>query len=162
MVGAYERPLSLSTMVTLHSEWPRLFSPSNAMPPVIEPSPITATTWRSLWPCALQRGGEAVRVAEHGRRVAVLDPVVFGFGAARVARQPAVLAQRTEVVVAAGDQLVHVRLVADVPQNDVAGRGEHTMQGQRQLDDTEVGPEVTLADCRNGADDAPGAAHRPR
>ncbi len=46
-VGAYERPLSLSTTTTRLPLWPRLLSPSKAMPPVIEPSPITATTRRS-------------------------------------------------------------------------------------------------------------------
>ena len=47
IVGAYERPLSLRMIVTLLSEWPRLFSPSMAMPPVSEPSPTTTTTRRS-------------------------------------------------------------------------------------------------------------------
>ncbi|CAB4733759.1 unannotated protein [freshwater metagenome] len=46
MVGAYERPLSFSTMMTRRLEWPRLLSASYAMPPVIEPSPITATMCR--------------------------------------------------------------------------------------------------------------------
>ena len=45
-VGAYERPLSFSTIVTLRPLWPRLLSPSNAMPPVMDPSPMTATTRR--------------------------------------------------------------------------------------------------------------------
>ena len=99
-----------------------MLSPSNAMPPVIEPSPMTATTWRSLLASRLQRGGEAVGVAEHRRCVAVLDPVVLGFGAARITRQPTLLAERTELVVAPGDQLVDVGLVADIPENDVTGR----------------------------------------
>ena len=80
--------------MTLRPEWPRLLRPSNAMPPVIEPSPMTATTRRSLLAVRLLRGGEAVGVAEDGRGVAVLDPVVLGLGAARVARQPAGLAER--------------------------------------------------------------------
>jgi hypothetical protein len=46
-VGAYERPLSLSTSTARAPEWPRLLRPSKAMPPVIEPSPTTATTRRS-------------------------------------------------------------------------------------------------------------------
>ena len=67
--------------MALRREWPRLLSPSNAMPPVIEPSPMTATTRRlgsSLE--RFERGGEAVGVAEDGRGVAVLDPVVLGLG----------------------------------------------------------------------------------
>ena len=60
-----------------------------------------------------------MRVAEGGRGVAVLDPVVLGLGARRVAGQPAGLAQGGELVLAAGDQLVDVGLVAGVPQDDV-------------------------------------------
>ena len=97
MVGAYDRPLSLSTIVTLHSEWPRLLRPSKAMPPVIEPSPMHRDDAAIAGALRLQRSGDAVGVAEHGRRVAVLDPVVCGLGPRRVARQAAVLgvARRT-------------------------------------------------------------------
>ena len=46
-VGAYERPLSLTTMTTGRScAAAMLFSASHAMPPVRAPSPITATTGR--------------------------------------------------------------------------------------------------------------------
>ena len=54
-VGAYERPLSLRTMITLRSLWPRLFSASYAMPPVSEPSPMTATMCRRLGSAPLSR-----------------------------------------------------------------------------------------------------------
>ena len=47
-MGAYDRPLSFRTMTTRLFVLPRLLRPSNAMPPVIEPSPITATTRRSM------------------------------------------------------------------------------------------------------------------
>ena len=46
-VGAVARPLSLRMMTARLSEWPRLLRPSNAMPPVSEPSPMTATSRRS-------------------------------------------------------------------------------------------------------------------
>ena len=74
--------------------------------------------------------------------MAVLDPVVLGLAPARVARQPAALAQVGEVVARAGDDLVHVGLVAGVPQDDVAGRVEDPVQGEGQLDHAEVGAEV--------------------
>ena len=45
-VGAYERPLSLRMMTARRWLWPRLFRASNAMPPVIDPSPMMATTVR--------------------------------------------------------------------------------------------------------------------
>ena len=49
-VGAYDRPLSLRTMSTLRPLWPMLLRASKAMPPVIDPSPMTATTRRSSSP----------------------------------------------------------------------------------------------------------------
>ena len=46
MVGAYERSLSLTTMISGRSlAAAMLFSASQAMPPVSAPSPMTATTW---------------------------------------------------------------------------------------------------------------------
>ena len=52
--GGVARPLSLRMMIALRPEWPRLFNPSKAMPPVIEPSPMMATTRRSA-PAATPR-----------------------------------------------------------------------------------------------------------
>ena len=51
MVGAYERPLSFTTMISrrlLSSEM--LLSASQVMPPVSAPSPTTAMTCLSSWP----------------------------------------------------------------------------------------------------------------
>ena len=92
----------------------------------------------------LERLGEPVGVAEDGRGVAVLDPVVVGLGPRRVARQAARLPQVVELVAAAGDHLVDVGLVAGVPQQDVAGRVEHPVHGEGQLDHTQVGAQVTV------------------
>ncbi len=48
MVGAYERSLSLTTMISGRSRAAAmLLSASQAMPPVSAPSPMTATTWSS-------------------------------------------------------------------------------------------------------------------
>jgi hypothetical protein len=53
--------------------------------------------------------------------VAVLDPVVLGLGAAGVARQAAGPGGAVEPLLAAGDELVDVGLVAGVPQDAVVG-----------------------------------------
>ena len=90
----------------------------------------------------LEPAGDPVGVGEAGRRVAVLDPVVLGLGPVGVARHPARLLQGLEAVAAAGQQLVHVGLVAGVPQDDVTGGVEDPVQGQRQLDGAEVGAEM--------------------
>ena len=78
---------------------------------------------------------------------------MLGLGPARVARQAAGLAQRVEVAGAAGEHLVDVGLVAGVPQEDVARRVEHPVQGERELDGAEVGAEVAVAGALDGVDD---------
>ena len=74
--------------------------------------------------------------------MAVLDPVVLALRSRRVAGQAPRLAEVDEVVAAAGDDLVDVGLVAGVPQHDVAGRVEHPVDGEGELDGAEVGAEV--------------------
>ena len=93
---------------------------------------------------------EPVGVGQGGRRVAVLHPVVLGLGPARVARQPALLAESVEAREPSGQHLVHVGLVAGVEDDRVARRVEHAVDGQRQLDDAEVGAEMA-AGARDGA-----------
>ncbi len=90
--------------------------------------------------------GQAEGVAEGGRGVGVLDHVVGALGPRRVAGEPAQGAQAGEVVLAAGEQLVHVRLVAGVPDDPVDGRVEGPVQGDGELDDAEVGAEVAASD----------------
>ena len=96
--------------------------------------------------------GQAVGVGEDGRGVAVLDPVVLGLFPGRVAREAAGLAQLTELALAPGEDLVDVGLVAGVPQDDVLGRVEDPVQGDRQLDGAEVGAEVSAAGVVDGGD----------
>ena len=48
-------------------------------------------------------------------------------------------------VVAAGDQLVRIDLVAGVPNQPVAAEIEHGVQGQAQLDDAQIRGEVRRA-----------------
>ena len=102
---------------------------------------------------ALHRGGQAVGVTEGGRGVAVLDPVVHRLRSGRVARQPVGLAQRSEHLPPAGHQLVHVGLVAGVPDEVVAGRIEDPVQRQGQLDDPEVAAQVAAVGGRHRLDD---------
>ena len=61
-----------------------------------------------------------------------------------------------ELVVAAGDELVRIDLVAGVPDQPVAAEIEGGVQGQRQLDDAQVGGEMGRARGRQAAD---GLAH---
>jgi hypothetical protein len=96
-----------------------------------------------------------VGVGEDRRRVAVLDPVVGRLHPARVAGQPAALAQRDELVLPPGDDLVDVGLVARVPQHDVVGRVEHPVDGKCQLDHAQVRTEVTTRDRHCVHDELP-------
>ena len=83
--------------------------------------------------------------------MAVLDEVVLGLGAVRVAGEAAALAQAGEGVLAAGDELVHVGLVARVPHDGVVGRREDAVQGDGELDDAEVRSQMPagLGDARD-------------
>lgn len=86
--------------------------------------------------------GEAVGPAEDPGGVAVLDDVMVGLGAGGVAGEAALALEPGEVL-AAGEQLVHVALVAGVPEHLVPGRLEDPVQGDGELDDAQVGAEVS-------------------
>ena len=90
------------------------------------------------------RLGQAVRIGQGRRRVRRLDPVVFAFGATRIARQAALLAQRVESVGPAGEDLVHIRLMSGIEQDRIVRRIEDAMHGEGQFDgtSTEVRAEV--------------------
>ena len=96
--------------------------------------------------------GQAVGVPEDGGGVAVLDPVVWRLRPRRVAGQAVGLPQRAEPVPPAGQDLVDVGLVAGVPEQQIPGGIEDPVQGQGQLDDTQVGAEVAAGD-RDGLHD---------
>ena len=66
--------------------------------------------------------------------------------------RPAVLADRVEAVAAAGEDLVRVGLVADVPEDLVARRVEQAVQRDGELAGAEVGAEVA-ADLADRVDD---------
>ena len=98
------------------------------------------------------RGGQAVGVAEDGRSVTVFHPVVHRLGPGRITGQPTGLAQGGEHLPPSGDDLVDIGLVAGVPEENVAGRGEDAVQGQGQLHGAQVGAEMA-AGRRHGLDD---------
>jgi hypothetical protein len=81
----------------------------------------------------IARRREAERRRDGGRAVRRAEDVVGALDAAREAGDAAVLAQRGEAVASPGEDLVGVRLVADVPHDAVARRVEDRVQGQRQL-----------------------------
>ena len=135
--------MSLSFRTTSMSvcDTPALFSASKAMPALIAPSPMIATAFRVL---ALQPGGDghAERGRDRGRRMGGAEGVVLALVAAREAGDAAELAQRAHALAPAGQDLVRIGLVADVPDDPVARRVEHVVQRDRQLDRAEVGRQV--------------------
>ena len=79
------------------------------------------------------------------------ERVVLALAAPREARQAAFLAQGADAVAPAGDDLVRIGLVADVPDQPVARRVEHVVQRHRQLDHAQPGAEMAAGD-RDGRD----------
>ena len=70
------------------------------------------------------------------------ERVVFALGALGEAGQPAAHAQRADAVAPAGEDLVRIGLMADVPDEPVARRVEHVVQRDGQFDDAEPGAEM--------------------
>ena len=75
----------------------------------------------------------------------ILHQIVLGLALARVAGHPAALAQPGEPGLAAGEQLVHVGLVARVEHDAVARRVEDPVQRDRELHHAEVRAEMAAA-----------------
>ena len=78
----------------------------------------------------------------------VLHNVVIALSATRVARESVGLAQRIEVRTATGQHLVDVGLVTCVPDDGIVWGAENPMERDRQLNDSQIRPQVT-AGCRN-------------
>ena len=79
------------------------------------------------------------------------ERIVIALGALGEAGQAAAGAQRADPVAAAGEDLVRIGLVADVPDQAIARRVEDVMQGGGQLDHAETGAEMS-ARYRNRID----------
>ena len=93
---------------------------------------------------------QAQPVADRGRGVPRADDVVLGLAAAGEPGEASVLADGVEALGPSGDDLVGVGLVADVPDDLVAGAFEDAVQGDRELDRAEAGGQMAadLADAR--------------
>ena len=70
------------------------------------------------------------------------ERVVFALGALGETRQAAALAQGADAVAPAGENLVRIGLVADVPDQAVARGIEDPMQRDGELDHAEPGAQV--------------------
>ncbi len=70
------------------------------------------------------------------------ERVVLALGALGEAGQAAALTQRADTVAPAGEDLVRIGLVADVPDQLVVRRIEDVMQRHRQLDHAQAGAEM--------------------
>jgi len=79
------------------------------------------------------------------------ERIVFALRALGETRKAPALAQRANAVAPAGENLVRIGLVTDVPEQPVARRIEQIVQCDSQLDDPEPGPKMTAGDG-HGAD----------
>ena len=73
------------------------------------------------------------------------EGVVLAFGARREGREAAALLDGVELVAPAGEHLVRIGLVADVPDEPVVRRVEDVVQRDGELDRAEAGGEVAAA-----------------
>ena len=87
-------------------------------------------------------GRHPERRRQRSARVAGAELVVRALTAAQEAREASLLAQRVELVVAAGENLPRISLMADIPDDLVDRRIEGGAQRHRQLHDAEAGPDV--------------------
>ena len=120
-------------------------------------------------PAALQiaRHGHAEAGGDRGRGMRRAERIVFALAALGEAGQAAFLAKRADAVAAAGQDLVRIGLVADVPDQPIFRRVEDVVQGDGQFDDAQPGAEMAAGDrhCidKLGAQfAAPAAAIPPR
>ena len=114
------------------------------MPAVMAPSPMIATTLRSSF------SSSAATAMPSAALIEVLEwptPNVSYSLSARdgKGRETAVLLDGVEPVAAAGEHLVRIGLVADVPHQPVARRLEDVVQCDRELDGAEPGGEMSAA-----------------
>ena len=81
-----------------------------------------------------------------GRGMGGAERVVLAFGAAGESGKAATLANRANPVAAAGEDLVGISLMADIPDQPITWRVEHRVEGHGQLDHAERGAEVAAGD----------------
>ncbi len=138
--------MSLSFSTTSRSAFsePALLSASKAMPAVMAPSPITATTRRfdpSRWAATAMPSAALIEVLEWPTpKVSYSLSARLGNGA-----RPSFCLMVVQPVAPAGQHLVRIGLVADVPHQPIVGGRIDVVQGDRQLDGAEAGGEVATA-----------------
>ena len=93
------------------------------------------------------RGGHAEGGGDRGAGVAGAEDVVLALVPAQIAGDALKLLDGAEAVAPAGDELVRICLVADVPDELVMRRIEGDVQRQRQLDGTQVRRQMSAAQC---------------
>src|SRR6185312_14392170 len=93
--------------------------------------------------------GKTERRGDRGGTVRRSERVIFALAAPGEAAEAPALSQRADAVPPAGDDLVRIGLMADIPDQFVARRVEHIMQRYGQLDHTEPRAEVPTGG-RNG------------
>ena len=117
------------------------------MPADMAPSPMTAMTL--LLPPLRSRATAMPRPAEIEVEECAAPNGSYSLSRALgEAGKPAFLAQRADAVAAAGQDLVRIGLVADIPDQPVVRRVEDVVQRDRQLDDAEAGAEMAAGDAR--------------
>jgi hypothetical protein len=99
----------------------------------------------------IARGGHPERGREGGTGVTRAVAVMGTLGSEQKPIESAVLAHRGKAPKASSKHLVDVALVTDIEKDVVSRRVEDSMEGDRELDDSEVGTEVTsrLGKCSN-------------
>ena len=90
----------------------------------------------------IARGGHAERGGEGGAGVARAVGVMFGLGAEKKTVEALVGPDRVDLVGAPGEHLVNVALVCHVKDKLVGGGGKHLVQGDGQLHDAKIRPEM--------------------
>ena len=92
------------------------------------------------------RHRHAERRRDRGRAVRRAERVVFALRPLGEPGQPAALADRADAVAPAGQDLVRIGLMADIPDQPVVRRVEDIVQRHGQLDDAEPGAEMAAGD----------------
>src|SRR5665213_597686 len=92
---------------------------------------------------AKPRFGDPERIAERRRGMAVLDEVMLGFLARRISGKAPRLPKPGEVSRPPRHDLVHIGLVAGVPDDRILWTVEDPMQREGQLDHAKVRRKMT-------------------
>ena len=129
------------------------------MPALIAPSPITAIALPGL-PVQLVGNGKAEARRNRGGAVRRAERVIFAFAALGEAGQAAALPQGADPVAPAGDDLVRIGLVADIPDQPVFGRVEDIVDRHGQFDHAKARTQMPAGGA-DGSRSSRRAVHRP-